>query len=176
MYHSWVNAKRLFSKRKRLYVKKSHQVTSNSSQATAHPALATFYHYRTPQLSHEAFRCPKVFRKQQDNVITIGTVPAIQMLTTMCTKGLADTSIRFIRRPGQSAWSGGLTGIHQAPSGRDGRGNRMIAHKRWLFSKVDDGHWYLERVRLSSSPFLHIVLPALHHNTQDESHMCFHQD
>lgn len=40
-------------------------------------------------------------------------LPEIQMLNAMCTKGLADTSICFIRGAGPSAHSGSVTSIHQ---------------------------------------------------------------
>lgn len=70
---------------------------SNLTHATAaQPACATFYHYRTPEPHHYALRCPKVFRKQQDNFIKIGIVPKIQMLNSDCITKLADKTSCFI--------------------------------------------------------------------------------
>lgn len=80
----------------RLDFKKSHQFMSNLTRATAQPACATFYHYHTPEPHQYALRCPKVFRKQQDNFIKIGMVPKIQMLNSKCITKLADKTIWFI--------------------------------------------------------------------------------
>lgn len=84
--------------KRRLDFKKSHQFMSNLTRATAQPACATFYHYRTPEPHHYALRCPKVFRKQQDNFIKIGIVPKIQMLNSECITKPADETLWFISR------------------------------------------------------------------------------
>lgn len=80
----------------RLDFKKSRQFMSNLTRATTQPACATFYHDCTPKSHHYALRCPKVFRKQQDNFIKIGIVPKIQMLNSECITKLADKTIWFI--------------------------------------------------------------------------------